>query len=135
MEHNVRAYLYDIVTACRHVTSFTAEMTLEVHSSDIRTKAACERMFEIIGESLRRIKIDFPAIFSQIPDADQIIAFRNIIAHGYDVIEVQTASWSIQPPYVGPFGVSSPLAYPELRFYNDFPQASGTRSIIRIHLH
>ena len=87
MEHNVQAYLYDIVTACRHITSFTAEMTLEAYSSDIRTKAACERMFEIIGESLRRIRTDFPDIFSQIPDADQIISFRNIIAHGYDIID------------------------------------------------
>src|SRR5438128_1051016 len=51
MEHNVQAYLYDIVTACRHITSFTAEMTLEAYSSDIRTKAACERMFDRdIGE-------------------------------------------------------------------------------------
>jgi len=70
MEYNVQAYLYDIVTACRHITSFTAEMTLESYSADIRTKGACERMFEIIGESLRRIRIDFPDIFSQIPGAN-----------------------------------------------------------------
>jgi hypothetical protein len=69
MEHNVQAYLYDIVTACRHITSFTAEMTLASYSADIRTKAACERMFEIIGESLRRIRTDFPTFFhkSQMP--------------------------------------------------------------------
>ena len=87
MEHNVQAYLYDIGTARRHITSFTAEMTLDTYSADIRTKGACERMFEIIGESLRRIRSDFPHMFSQIPDADQIIAFRNIIAHGYDIID------------------------------------------------
>jgi uncharacterized protein with HEPN domain len=61
-------------------------MTLEAYSSDIRTKAACECMFEIIGESWRRIRTDFSDIFSQIPAADQIISFRNIIAHGYDII-------------------------------------------------
>jgi uncharacterized protein with HEPN domain len=94
MERNVQAYLYDIVTACRHITSFTAETTLEAYSSDIRTKAACERMFEIIGESLRRIRTDFPDMFPQIPDADQIIAFRNIIAHGYDIINDELV-WSI----------------------------------------
>ncbi len=87
MERNVQAYLYDIVTACRNITSFTDDMTLEAYISDMRTKAACERMFEIIGESLRRIRTDFPDIFLQIPDADPIIAFRNIIAYGYDMID------------------------------------------------
>jgi uncharacterized protein with HEPN domain len=93
MERHVQAYLYDIVTACRHITSFTAQMTLETYRSDIRTKAACERMFEIIGESLRRIMTDFPDVFSQIPDAAQMIAFRNIIAHGYDIIDDELV-WS-----------------------------------------
>ena len=88
MERNVQTYLYDIVTACRHVSSFTAEMTLEAYRSDIRTKAACERMFEIIGESLRRMRTDLPDVFAQIPDAAEMIALlRNIIAHGYDIID------------------------------------------------
>ena len=93
MERHVQAYLYDIVTACRHITSFTAQITLETYRSDIRTKAACERMFEIIGASLRRIMTDFPDVFSQIPDAAQMIAFRNIIAHGYDIIDDELV-WS-----------------------------------------
>jgi uncharacterized protein with HEPN domain len=93
MERNVQAYLYDIVVACRHIESFTAQMTLATYRSDIRTKAACERMFEIIGESLRRIRSDFPDVFSQIPDAAQMIAFRNIIAHGYDIIDDELV-WS-----------------------------------------
>ena len=87
MERKVQAYLYDIVTACDHIMSFISDLTFEDYSLDIRTKAACERMIEIIGESLRRIRTDFPEVFDQIPDADQIIAFRNIIAHGYDIVE------------------------------------------------
>jgi uncharacterized protein with HEPN domain len=93
MARNVQAYLYDIVTACRHIMSFTSEMTLEAYSSDIRTKAACERMFEIIGESLRRMQTDFPDVFAEIPDAVEMITFRNIIAHGYDIIDDELA-WS-----------------------------------------
>jgi uncharacterized protein with HEPN domain len=93
MQRNVQAYLYDIVTACRHIMSFTSEMTLAAYSSDIRTKAACERMFEIIGESLRRMQTDFPDVFAQIPDAVEMIAFRNIIAHGYDLIDDELV-WS-----------------------------------------
>jgi uncharacterized protein with HEPN domain len=93
MERNVQAYLYDIVTACRRIATFTAEMTLEAYSSDICTKAACKSMFEILGESLRRMRTDFPDVFAQIPDAVEMIAFRNIIAHGYDIIDDELV-WS-----------------------------------------
>src|SRR5262245_19705401 len=34
-----------------------------------------------------------------------------------DLRMVQAASWRTQPPYVGPVVVSSPRAYPELRFF------------------
>jgi uncharacterized protein with HEPN domain len=75
---------------------FTADLTFEVYCTDIRTKAACERMFEIIGEALRRLKGEFPYIYAQIPDADQIIAFRNIIAHGYDMLDDRLVWFSIK---------------------------------------
>lgn len=94
MDHNVQAYLYDIMTACQNITSFTSHLNVEAYSTDIRTKAACERMFEIIGEALRRIKAEFPDVYSQIPDADHIIAFRNIIAHSYDIVDDHLV-WSI----------------------------------------
>lgn len=94
MDHNVQAYLYDIITACQNIISFTSHLNFEGYSQDIRTKAACERMFEIIGEALRRLKTEFPHVFAEIPDADRIIAFRNIIAHGYDIIDDDLV-WSI----------------------------------------
>jgi hypothetical protein len=42
MEHHVQADWYDLMTACRHITSLTVEMRLEAYRSDIRTQAACE---------------------------------------------------------------------------------------------
>jgi len=93
MDHNIRAYLYDIITACQHITSFTASLSLDDYRGDIRTKAACERMFEVIGEALRRLRTESPHVYAQIPDADQIIAFRNIIAHGYEIVD-DTLVWS-----------------------------------------
>ena len=94
MDHNVQAHLYDITTACDNIISFTSHLNVGEYSADIRTKAACERMFEIIGEALRRLKAEFPHVYFQIPDADQIIAFRNIIAHGYDIVD-DNLVWSI----------------------------------------
>ena len=93
MDHNVRAYWYDIITACRNITTFTSSLSLDDYRRDIRTKAACERMFEVIGEALRRLRTEFPHVNARIPDADQIIAFRNISAHGYDIVD-DTLVWS-----------------------------------------
>ena len=93
MDHNVQAYLYDIITACQNITEFTSSLSLDDYRKDIRTKAACERMFEVIGEALRRLRAEFPHVYTQIPDADQIIAFRNIIAHGYDIVD-DTLVWA-----------------------------------------
>jgi len=46
-------------------------------------RAAIERQCEIIGEALRRLaKIDADPC-SRISDSARIIAFRNILAHGY----------------------------------------------------
>ncbi len=46
-----------------------------------------EREFEIIGEALSRLRRDFPDEASTIPQLHRIIGLRNIIAHGYDVVD------------------------------------------------
>lgn len=54
---------------------------------------AIEREFEIIGEALSRLsKIDEETLDNKIPEYRKIIDFRNIIAHGYDIID-EAALW------------------------------------------
>jgi uncharacterized protein with HEPN domain len=50
--------------------------------------------FIIIGEALMRLRATDPVIYDSIPEADRTIAFRNVIAHGYDVI-VDEIVWEI----------------------------------------
>jgi len=52
-------------------------------------RAAVERKFEIIREALNRICGSDPALLGGISDYQRIISFRNIIAHGYDVVDVE----------------------------------------------
>ncbi len=93
MKRDKAAYLYDLLEACDHIENFTANHNCAQYSSDILTKRAVEREFEIIGEILRRIKSDMPDLFDQIPSAPEIIAFRNIISHGYDVVSDDRVYW------------------------------------------
>ena len=46
-----------------------------------------ERNFEIIGEAMRRLEKNYPDTFACIADYRRIIAFRNVLIHGYDVID------------------------------------------------
>ena len=46
-------------------------------------RAAVERQFEIIGEALARLRKLDPEVCSAVTDAGRIIAFRNILIHGY----------------------------------------------------
>lgn len=46
-------------------------------------RSAVERQFEIIGEALNQLCKIEPHWAKRIPDVPQIIAFRNVLIHGY----------------------------------------------------
>jgi uncharacterized protein with HEPN domain len=78
--------LEDIRQACDFIARVTRGKSLQLYQEDELLRAAVERKFLIIGEALNRLQKVDPALAADLPDVPQIIAFRNILVHGYDVV-------------------------------------------------
>lgn len=89
MELEARKLLEDIRLAADRITSFIAGESLDTFRANELLRSAVERQFEIIGEALHRLERFSPAIAARISDYRRIIAFRNILIHGYDIIDVE----------------------------------------------
>lgn len=83
MQREAKKYLWDIRRAISLVQEFIDGRTFADYQSNAMLRAAVEREFEIVGEAMTRLaKLD-PALASLISDHEQIIAFRNVLIHGY----------------------------------------------------
>lgn len=87
MERKSRKLLEDIRDAATFVGQETASKTLDDYRSDRLLRQAVERNFEIIREAVGRLaKVD-PTTAARIGNFQQIISFRNVLIHGYDLID------------------------------------------------
>jgi uncharacterized protein with HEPN domain len=87
MEPKTPKFLEDIRDAAAFVRQATHGKTLDDYRHDRLLRQAVERNFEIIGEAVGRLaKID-PTIAARIGQHAQIIAFRNLLIHGYDLVD------------------------------------------------
>lgn len=73
--------------AVRLIAQFVADRTWHDHESDTMLRSAVERQFEIIGEALNRLSRLDRDTATLIPDLPRIVAFRNVLIHGYAVID------------------------------------------------
>jgi len=87
MQPELLKWLEDIRDAATYIVDVTRGHSLSTYSSDRTIRQAVERNFEIIGEAVNRIGRDDEAVAAQFSDRRRIVAFRNILIHGYDNIE------------------------------------------------
>ena len=71
-----------------------AGKTLEEFQNDRLLYPAVERNFEIVGEAISRLSRVDSETAAKIDDYPQVIAFRNILIHGYDIIDRRIV-WSV----------------------------------------
>jgi uncharacterized protein with HEPN domain len=87
MQHVSAKLLSDTLSAADSILRAISGKTLAEYRQDELLRAGVERWFEKIGESLRRLERKDPDTAARIPELRNIIDFRNLLAHGYDVIE------------------------------------------------
>lgn len=87
MRLEARKYLRDIQVAAERVERFTKGTSFEHYLANEMQRAAVERQFTVIGEALSRLEKDSPEVAASIPDHRRIIAFRNILIHGYAAVD------------------------------------------------
>jgi len=80
MPRDDNAWLADMLLACRKVSRYIRDMSLQEFLSDERTQDAVFRALEIVGEAARNVSPESQARYDQIPWAT-IIAFRNRLTH------------------------------------------------------
>jgi uncharacterized protein with HEPN domain len=94
MQPEIKKYLYDILKACEALSEFVQGKSLADYDADLFLRSAVERQLMIIGEALSQAARTDDEIAEQIEDAREIINLRNVIVHGYAVVENETI-WGI----------------------------------------
>lgn len=99
MERDAKAYLLDIRDNCDLILDFVQENDLEAYKASDLIRSAVERRFIVIGEALSRLKQLDLNLMAGIPDAVRIVAFRNVLVHGYESISDELV-WQIIQDHV-----------------------------------
>jgi uncharacterized protein with HEPN domain len=87
MQRDPRAFLWDVQQAAEAITQFTAGLDVAGYRTNPLVRSAVERQFEIIGEALNRLSKETPDLANRVPNLGKIIGFRNVLIHGYAVID------------------------------------------------
>jgi uncharacterized protein with HEPN domain len=93
MKDETRKNLFDILQAIEEIQDFMKGMDFSAYKDSPVTQRAVERDFEIIGEALNRIKRIDEKIIENVSEHHRIIGFRNILIHGYDMVD-EMIVWS-----------------------------------------
>ncbi len=94
MERDTRAYLWDAKAAADAIAEFTDGKTIEDYKADAMLRSAVERKFEIVGEALGQLARHDREAAEKVPDHERIVAFRNLLIHGYAVVDNETV-WTV----------------------------------------
>ena len=93
--------LWDAQQAVLKIVRFTAGKTFEQYLSDDFLRSGVERQFEIVGEALKQFSRLDPELALSLTDLPRIVAFRNVLIHGYATVDDQVV-WGVVEANLAP---------------------------------
>ena len=94
MQHDPLGYLWEVREAADAILGFIDNIDFHTYAATPLIHSAVERKFEIIGEALNLLSKTSPALAARVPEIAKIIAFRNLLIHGYAAVE-HARVWAI----------------------------------------
>ncbi|MFN7940165.1 MAG: DUF86 domain-containing protein [Thermoanaerobaculia bacterium] len=82
-----RSALERVLEMSRLLVARTVGRSAAIYAADPDLQAIVERHFITIGEALARVARKEPELFARIPEAPEVVGFRNVLVHGYDAID------------------------------------------------
>lgn len=80
-------YLELALKALERVPRFLAGRSLQAYLADDLCQSAVERQLEVAGDALGQVRKLDPDLFARVPEGALIVAFRNVLAHGYATLD------------------------------------------------
>jgi len=87
MHADAAKLIWDAQQALQRIKRFVARKDFAAYQSDELLRSAVERQFEILGEALNQLSRLDPDVAEKIPELPRIVAFRNILIHGYASVD------------------------------------------------
>ncbi len=87
MHGDAAKLIWDAQQALQRIKRFVARKDFAAYQSDELLRSAVERQFEILGEALNQLSRLDPDMAEKIPELPRIVAFRNILIHGYASVD------------------------------------------------
>ncbi len=87
MNDETKKNLIDVLHAAEEIQDFVRGMDFKAYQKNAVARRAVERDFEIVGEALNRVKYADSELLEAISEHHRIIGFRNILIHGYDIVD------------------------------------------------
>lgn len=101
MRLEAQKYLHDIQRAAERIERFRSSKTFAQYLADEVLRSAVERQLGIVGEALAKLAKEDPEVAAAIPDFGKIIAFRNILIHGYATVDDRIV-WGVLENHLAP---------------------------------
>jgi len=94
MTDDPRKFLSDMRAAAEFVVSALADRHREELDQDLMLRFAVERELITVGEALNQLHRSTPELAEQIERWRDVVGFRNILVHGYDILDMNLV-WDI----------------------------------------